>query len=337
MPEIHSRLSATLVLAMPGYEPAGTEGAITLVRPVAPAGQPRQVQVRAVSTPREGGWQTRLAVEPPEALHPPGTPADAIPGQLIELGSAAERQWRAAREAEAAAQHAAALAEAGRAAELQAAATRLAEARIAAAAAEEAATQREVAARHAATEARTRQIAGLRARLAGDSDGRLAALDLAMRSEDPAIRALGFEAALASRDAAATSLALRLTLLQKRVLPVQAFAPAVTGPGQTDAQEVAASVAGFALLLRDIDPATGQFAGTARLGGSEALLAGTLGRSELTAALRPLDKATPLLVGGVAQQACSLLLRLSEVQTLDGIFGCSAKQTPRLVVRVALD
>ena len=31
------------------------------------------------------------------------------------------------------------------------------------------------------------------------------------------------------------------------------------------------------------------------------------------------------------------MLRLSEVQTLDGIFGCTAKETPRLVARVALD
>ena len=45
----------------------------------------------------------------------------------------------------------------------------------------------------------------------------------------------------------------------------------------------------------------------------------------------------PLLVGGVAQQACSLMLRLSEVQTLDGVFGCTARETPRLVARVALD
>ena len=45
----------------------------------------------------------------------------------------------------------------------------------------------------------------------------------------------------------------------------------------------------------------------------------------------------PLLVGGVSQQGCSLMLRLSEVQTLDGIFTCTAKETPRLVARVVLD
>ena len=115
------------------------------------------------------------------------------------------------------------------------------------------------------------------------------------------------------------------------------FAPAIIGPGQTDAQEVAASVAGFTLLLRDINPTTGTFAGTARLGGSTALVTGTLGRSEMTVALRPSEKGVPLLVGGVAQQGCSLMLRLSEVQTLDGIFTCTAKETPRLVARVVLD
>jgi hypothetical protein len=411
-PEIRSRLAATLALAMPAYEPAGTEGAVTLVRPVAPEGHARRVQVHAVSTSRDGGWETRLTVEPPEALEPPGIPAAAIPGRLIELGSEAERQWRAAREAEAEVHQAKALADQRRAGALQAAAAeamalaeqrraaalaaataearraeaardaealrqeaaaealaaarraaaaralpdqadrseamralaeaeRLAEARRAAAEALEAAALREATARTAAQrvaiEERTRQLAELRARFAGDRNARLAALDQAMRSEDPVIRALGFEAALTSQDAAAISLALRLTLLQKRELQVVTFAPSIIGPGQTDAQEVAASVAGFTLLLRDINPTTGKFAGTARLGGSEALVSGALGRSEMTVALRPLDKGVPLLVGGVAQQGCSLMLRLSEVQTLDGIFTCTAKETPRLVARVALD
>jgi hypothetical protein len=64
---------------------------------------------------------------------------------------------------------------------------------------------------------------------------------------------------------------------------------------------------------------------------------GSLARSELTVALRPLGRAQPLLVGGVPQEGCSLVLRLSEVQTLDGLFGCTAKETPRLIARVALD
>ena len=96
-PEIRSRLSATLALAMPAYEPAGREGAVTLVRPVAPEGHARRVQVRAVSTWRDGGWETRLIVEPPEALEPPGTPAAGIPGRLIaaRLGSRAAMARRA--------------------------------------------------------------------------------------------------------------------------------------------------------------------------------------------------------------------------------------------------
>ena len=231
-PEIRSRLSATLALAMPAYEPAGREGAVTLVRPVAPEGHARRVQVRAVSTWRDGGWETRLIVEPPEALEPPGTPAAGIPGRLIELGSEAERQWRAAREAEAAARQDTALADQRRAAVLEADAAearqaasltaqrhaaalaaaralldqadrseamralaeteRLAEARRAAAQALEAATLREATARtvaqRVAIEERTRQLADLRARFAGDRNARLAALDQAMRSEDPVVR-----------------------------------------------------------------------------------------------------------------------------------------------------
>ena len=126
-----------------------------------------------------------------------------------------------------------------------------------------------------------------------------------MRSEDPVIRALGFETALASQDAAAISLALRLTLLQKRELQVVTFAPAIIGPGQTDAQEVAASVAGFTLLLRDINPTTGTFAGTARLGGSTALVTGTLGRSEMTVALRPSEKGCRCWSAGCRSRAAA--------------------------------
>ena len=390
-PEIRSRLAALLALAVPTFDLAGTEAGIALVRPVAPEGHARRVQVRAVSIRRAGAWETRIVVEPLEALEVPGTPAAALAGRLLLIGSEEERQWRAGREAEAEARQAVLLAGQRRAAALAAAAQaaalaerhrlaalaeaeadalaaarrtagmralldqadrteamralaeaeRLAEARRAVAGALEAATLREATARTAAQrvaiEERGRQIGELRARFAGDRNTRIAALDHAMRSEDPVLRALGFETALTSQDAAAISLALRLTLLQKRELQVTTFAPSIIAPGQTDAQAVAASVAGFTIQLRDINPATGNFAGTARLGGSEAVATGSLGRSELTVALRPLDKAHPLLVGGLVQDACSLMLRLSEVQTLDGVFGCTAKETPRLVARVALD
>ncbi|MCB4821560.1 hypothetical protein [Roseicella aerolata] len=372
-PEIHSRLLAMLALALPTFEPAGREGEITFARPVAPEGYRRAVQGLAISTRRDGRWETRITLEPDSALAVPGLPAAALPGRVVMLGSEEEARLRAARAAADEAGHAAALAAQRRAAALateqgvaeaeaaarrQAAAARvlaeearaaearrqeaeearrLAEARRDAAEALEAAVLREAAAQRMVIEARARQIAELRTRFAGDRNTRLAALDQAMRSGDPAIRALGFEAALASQDAAAIGLALRLTLVQKPELQVVTFAPAVVGPGQGNPQEVVASLSGFAIVLEDINPATGSFTGMARLGGGTARATGALGRSEMTVALRPAGPGQPLLVGGVAQEACSLALRLSEVRTLDGLFGCTAKETPRLIARIALD
>jgi hypothetical protein len=345
IPEIHSRLLVMLALALPTFEPAGREGEITFARPVAPEGYRRAVPGLAISTRREGRWETRIALEPDSALAVPGLPAAALPGRVVVLGSEEEARLRAARAAEAEAGHEAALAAQRRTAALAAEqgvaeaeeARRLAKARRDAAEALEAAALRDAAAQRVVIEARARQIAELRARFAGNRNTRLAALDQAMRSEDPAIRALGFEAALASQDAAAISLALRLTLLQKPELQMVTFASAVVGPGQGNPQDVVASLSGFAIVLEDISPATGSFTGTARLGTGTARATGALGRSEMTVALRPAGPGQPLLVGGVAQEACSLALRLSEVQTLDGLFGCTAKETPRLIARIALD
>ncbi|WP_431270206.1 hypothetical protein [Dankookia sp. P2] len=381
-PEIRSRLSATLALAAPTYEPAGREGAVTLVRPVAPEGHVRRVRVQAVSTLREGGWETRLAVDPPEALEPPGIPAETIPGRLVELGSEAERQWRAAREVEAAARQGAALAEQRRAAALAADA---AEARRREAEADALAAARRAAAARALLDQAGRAEA-MRAlaeteRLAEARRAAAEALEAATRREAAARTAaqrVAIEERMRQLARAPRPVRRRPQCPARRLRPGDAErGPGDPGPGLRggaglagcgrDRSRPAADPAAEARVAgRDLRPGRHRSRADRCAGGRG------LGRRLHPAAARgePGDRAVrrhrparrqrgggdrqpraqrddggaaaageghPLLVGGVAQQGCSLMLRLSEVQTLDGIFGCTAKETPRLVARVALD
>lgn len=261
--------------------------------------------------------------------------ADAL--AAVRREAAAETSRVQAREAEALR----AAAEAGR----------LAEARRAAAEVLEAAARREAeaqaSAQRIAVEARTAQIAELRGQFrAEDRNLRIASIERAMRSEDPAVRALGTEAALTSADGALLSLGLRLFFQHTREVAVSFFVPATQPPsdGQLTISPgaLATAVGGTVVSIREFDAASGGLTGTARLGRDAATASGTLSRSELTITLVPTTRDREVAgQGGVSH--CTLTLRLTELQTLDGLMACqidrrwdSRGRLPVLLARIAL-
>jgi len=265
--------------------------------------------------------------------------ADAL--AAVRREAAAETARVQAREAEALR----AAAEAGR----------VAEARRAAAEVLETAARREAeaqaSAQRLAVESRAAQIAELRGQFrAEDRNIRIAAVERAMRSEDPALRVLGMEAALSSGDGALLGLGLRLFFQQTREVPVSFFVPAtqpqVPGRGRFQVAPATFAVAmnGLVLSIREFDVASGALTGTSRVGSDPATLTGTLARSEFTITLTP---SSPRGRGGefggaYGLQHCTLTLRLSDVQTLDGMFACASQPyyrdepTPVLLARISL-
>lgn len=262
--------------------------------------------------------------------------ADAL--AAVRREAAAETARVQAREAEALR----AAAEAGR----------LAEARRAAAEVLEAAARREAeaqaTAQRVAVESRAAQIAELRGQFrAEDRNIRIASIERAMRSEDPAVRALGMEAALGSGDGALLGLGLRLFFQQTREVPVSFFVPATQPPSGNrnsqllDPMQFATAMSGLVLSIREFDVAAGTFTGTSRFGRTVTDVRGTLSRSEMTVSLLPRERNLGFNVSDLdGTNQCTITVRLSDVQTLDGVMACERSgrqvQLPILLVRIAL-
>jgi hypothetical protein len=222
-------------------------------------------------------------------------------------------------------------------------AQQLAATRRAAAEALEATAKREAEARLAAeraeVEGRSRQFAEIQTQFtAADRNVRLAAVEKAMRSDDPAARAMGYEAALTSGDAVLQNLGLRVFFSQKHDLPITIFAPAAA-PRETiqNIPHFLASLSNLMLSIREFNPTTGEFAGLLSSRGEAAVATGTVTRSEMTIRVRPLENHNDFNLVGWGTNACGIDLRLSEVQTLDGTMQCNIDHMPRLLVRITLD
>ena len=169
-------------------------------------------------------------------------------------------------------------------------------------------------------EARVARITDLRGRLTGsDRASRIAAYEAALGGNDTALRQMAIEAALRSGDPVLANLALKDWLARKKALPVLLYATKEDPNSETVLQNLGP----LTLEIDSFTPVDGALAG--RMGAPGYSIArpsaavGTLARTELT----------------VNAYGCVLSLRLTEHQTLDGLFRCQT--LPTLIARVTLD
>lgn len=307
---VTARVAARVALGEPTFLVDSREGPVTFVRPAADPSLEKTLTATAVATRNAAGaWTVRLDPNNPEVFDGVGRPAAELPGRVIPIGSEEERRLRAE------------IAEQAR--------RRVAE--------EEARLQREqeLLARQSAAakleaerlenerrlvEARAAQITDLRSKLAGeDRSARLAAYEAALGGNDAALRQVAVEAALRSRDPVLANLALKDWLARKRQIPVQLFATKEDRNSET--------------VLHNLGPLTIEVESFNRVGGA---VTGRMGAPGYNIAM------PSAAVGALAQTelalnsyGCALNLRLTEHQTLDGLFRCQT--LPPLIARVTLD
>ncbi|WP_448203977.1 hypothetical protein [Azospirillum sp. sgz302134] len=304
-----ARIGARLRLAKPTYVVEGRDGPVTFIRPGATSGQEKTLNATALAKRSGNGWTAQIELQNPEVLEVPGKPAEELPGRLVLAGSeeakAVREQFdRESRE---------------RIAEEQARRQREEEIRTQVAATAKAESDR-VEAEKRAAEARAGRIGELRARLlGGDRAVRIATYEAALGGNDPAARQVAVEAALQSRDPVLANLALKDWIARRKALPVQLFATKEDANSET----VLNNLGPLTLEIESFNPVNGAIAG--RMGAPGYSIAkpsaaiGTLAQTELT----------------VNAYGCALALRLTEHQTMDGLFRCQT--LPTLIARITVD
>ncbi len=304
-----ARIGARLKLSQPTYVIDGREGAVTFIRPAAPADLEKTLTGTAVATRGPAGWTARIELQNPEVLEGIGKPLDELPGRPVLAGSDEARRLRDqfAREAE------------ERIADEQDRHRREQERLAQQAAIEKAETERQDRERRQ-IEARTAQITDLRAKLlGGDRAARIAVYEAALGGNDPALRQTAIESALQSRDPVLANLALKDWIARRKALPVQLYATKEDGNSET----VLNNLGPLTLEIESFNAVNGALAG--RMGAPGYSIAkpsaavGSLAQTELT----------------VNAYGCGLTLRLTEHQTMDGLFRCQT--LPTLIARITVD
>ena len=303
------RVGAKLRLAKPTYSVESRDGAVTFIRPVADAGLEKTLSATALATLGPNGWSARIELRNPEVLEGIGQPLEELPGRPVLAGSAEANRLRdqIARDSEA------------RIAEEDARRRREEELLARQAAATKAEEER-AAAEQRQAEVRAARIADLRARILGaDGPARIAAYEAALGGNDPALRQIAMEAALQSRDPVLGNLALKDWIARRKAVPVQLYATKEDPHSET----VLNNLGPLTLEIDSFNPVNGTLAG--RLGAPGYSIAkpsaaiGALAQTSLT----------------VNAYGCALSLRLTEHQTLDGLFRCQT--LPALIARVVVD
>ena len=302
--------TAVVSLTVSTFTVDSQRGPYTLLRPVAEQGLRKTLSGLIKSNKREGGgWTVRVGVQNIYVLDNIGQPADRFQGRTAVLGSpeaaklTTELDQTAKQQTEADAQR-------------QRRQQEQLDQQLSVVKAE---AQR-IAADHALIDQRAAALAGVKRQLMeGERPARLAAFEAAMKSDDVSVRAMALSAALTGRDAIVANLALRHILAGKKSLPVQLFATREVKESET----VLNNLGPLTLTIDRFDAATGTIEG--KMGAPGYSIAapgaafGSLAQTELA----------------VNTYGCSLQLRLSEVETLDGIFRCQT--LPTLIARITLD
>jgi hypothetical protein len=264
----------------------------------------------AVATRNVGGnWTVRIEPNNPDVLDGVGRPVEELPGQVVTVGSEEERRLRAQLDEQARRWMAEEQARQQREGELLARQTETAKLE-----AERIETERRL------VEARATQIEDLRSKLLGeDRAARVAAYEAALGGNDATLRQFAVEAAMRGRDPVLANLALKDWLARKKQVPIQLFATKEDRNSET--------------VLHNLGPLTLEVDSFSRIDGA---VTGRMGAPGYSIAM------PSAAVGSLAQTelamnsyGCALNLRLTEHQTLDGLFRCQT--LPPLIARVTLD
>ena len=285
-------------------------GPYTLLRPVAEQGLRKTLSGLIKSNHREGGgWTVRVGVQNIYVLDNIGQPADRFQGRTAILGSPEAARLTTELEQTAKQQN-----------EADAQRQRRQQEQLDQQLSVVKAEAQRIAADHALIDQRSAALASVKRQLMeGERTTRIAAYEAAMKSDDVSVRAMALSAALAGRDAVVANLALRQFLATKKSLPIQLFATREV----KDSESVVNNLGPLTLSIDHFDPVTGNLEGKMGAPGYSIALPGSasgyLAQTELN----------------VNTYGCSLQLRLSEVETLDGIFRCQT--LPTLIARITLD
>lgn len=285
-------------------------GPYTLLRPVAEQGLRKTLSGLIKSSRREGGgWTVRVGVQNIYVLDNIGQPVDRFQGRTAVLGSPEAAKLTSELEQTAKQQN-----------EADAQRQRRQQEQLDQQLSVVKAEAQRIAADHALIDQRAAALAAVKRQLMeGERPARIAAFEAAMKSDDVSVRAMALSSALSGRDAMVANLALRQFLAGKKSLPVQLFATREVKESET----VLNNLGPLTLSIDRFDSATGNLEGKMGAPGYSIALPGSasgyLAQTELT----------------VNTYGCSLQLRLSEVETLDGIFRCQT--LPTLIARITLD
>ncbi|HYD71466.1 MAG TPA: hypothetical protein VED21_38810 [Azospirillum sp.] len=293
------RVAARVKLARPTFVIDGRDGPFTFLRPVAEPGVEKVLTGTATTTRgRDGAFAVKLEWTNAEVLDSLGKPAAELPGQTVVSGTEEAKALRARLDAESK----------QRLADEQARRMREEE------------ELAEVNAADHAVQMRADLINDIRARLlGGERAARIATYEAVLGGNDTALRQIAVEAALQSRDPVLANLALRDWFGRKKVVPVLLYATKEDPNSET----VLRNLGPLTLEVQSFNPAHGNIAGKMGAPGYSISMpsaaSGYLAQTELT----------------VHSYGCALTVRLTEAQTLDGLFRCQT--LPTLIARITLD
>ena len=302
--------TAVVSLTVSTFTVDSQRGPYTLLRPVAEQGLRKTLSGLIKSSKRDGGgWTVRVGVQNIYVLDNIGQPADRFQGRTAVLGSPEAAKLTAELEQTAKQQN-----------EADAQRQRRQQEQLDQQLSVVKAEAQRIAADHALIDQRAAALASVKRQLMeGERPARIAAFEAAMKSDDVSVRAMALSAALAGRDAVVANLALRQFFAAKKSLPVQLFATREV----KDSETVLNNLGPLTLTIDHFDIATGNLEGKMGAPGYSIALPGSvsgyLAQTELN----------------LNTYGCSLQLRLSEVETLDGIFRCQT--LPALIARITLD
>jgi hypothetical protein len=302
-----ARISAQLKLAAPTFVIDSQEGPFTFVRPAAETGLEKTLT--GVATGGRLGKPLKLDFGDAALLDSVGKPLTALPGRTVLAGSDDGRALRGELDAWT-------RSKVDEEKDRRQRETVLAAEQTAAAKAEAG----RIEAERALMDQRVRRLSELNNRLNGrDRPARIAATETALAGNDLVARQLAVEAALQSRDPVLSELAVRDWLGQRKSVPIELYA--VKEDPQSDA--VLANLGPLTLTVDSIDAQTGAVAATLGAPGygvtRPSAAAGYLTRGDLT----------------LNTFGCSLMLRLSDHRSLDGLYRCQTLAT--LAARIVLD
>ncbi len=301
--------TATVSLTVATYTIDSQRGPFTLVRLVADQGTRKTLSGLIKSVRQDGGWTSRFGIQNGYATDRIGQPIDRFPGRTVVVGT--PEATRLLAELDQAAKDQAEVDAARLRHQQEVRDQQLAEIK---AGAERIATDRAV------IDQRVAQLTDVRRQiLEGERSARIAALEAVLNGKDASQRAMAFAAAFSGRDPVVANLALRVFFAQKKTLPIQLFATREN----KDSEAVLNNMGPLTLTIEHFDPLIGNLEGKLGAPGYSITLPGaafgSLAQTELT----------------LNTFGCSLLLRLTEFETMDGVWRCQT--LPPLIARITLD